>query len=964
MDAYQALTEPVLERARLLARLAGAHPKIVALIAPAGFGKSTLAAQFSTSASRAAVCDCSWVDDSSSFLRAVLAALAKESPELNASMATTQVLIADKSRTPTERLELTLERWTALATPSIFTFENVERIASFPDVLAVLWRFLAALPSHRSIIICSRPQPAMHLTRFAAPHEIIALDAADLAFDRDEMDAVLRNVGLEETELDRVITLSRGWPIAALMLARSARENRLDESLRTLAGLPAGDGRVLQSYVVEEALGFLSPRGRELLGACALLPSPDALEISIATGEEFPADVVSNELATMPFLRMIEDDRYELHPLIQGALLADRREQRYDLLQRVARELVVRERFPRAAFLFLESGDQRSAADALARVDALMQQRYPVEYVGVLTRLDSETVAAYPALWFGTIFARLDNVDQTTILHEAQAYWLRFTSDTALNHRAALLAALALLLSEDGRHIEARDAIEMFYRESGCLDCPEIFPRASLLHAHAAVLARLGNLSEAETCFDAALPLVSGRHVSLVSWNANRAIHVERVLGRRDRERAMLDNAILHAKQSQTTTLIARSIAEATFAAWLAGEEKLYAEYLHLLAEQVERHKIRGLRHFVACASGRTERHPVGIELPARLAEAHLIASTKAASAAAARHHVNAAVAAADRYNEPMLQVLTRIAVAQVDPARRERAAAEAVLFANRIASAPLNLAVERWSQGDLGTDLLTPFLAQLAKRRSASAARFRVALLAGRVSTIQGTVILRPREHELLFMLSAQRRPVSIGKLTASMWPDENEEQARNSLYVLLHRMRKRFGDSELIVHTPEGYAIDAAAVIDLWEAEDAYHDLRLGVHLDESGRERLRDMLELLRSRSAGRARARDWYGAFERRVNGLIRNIGLLLARNALKRGEILDAIALAEALIVDDPLDEEAREIAIHAHLQAGSLASVRREYRSYQEILMRELEVSPSEALQGLVAERAGMKRKQ
>ncbi len=950
-DTDRALSEPALERGRLLARLADGRAKIIALIAPAGFGKSTLAAQFSATSTRAAICDCAWVEDRSGFLRAVLAALAKESPESSATLATTQPLIADPSRMATESLELTLECWTACAAPAVFTFENVERIEALPDVLAVLCRLLAARPSSRTIVICSRTRARLQLTRFAAPHEIVALGAVDLAFDHNEMRAVLARLELDDAELERASLLSRGWPIAVLMLARLFPESRFHGFLETLGQLYAGDRDVLQSYVVEEALGSLSLRERELLAACALLPSPDALELSIAT-EADSVDDVSQGLAATPFLRVLDGGRYELHPLVQEVLSAAQPKRRCALLRRVAGELVARGRFTRAAFLFLEARDQRSAANALARVDALTQQRFPVEYGSVVTRLDSETLAAYPALWYGSAFARRYNVDESTMVREAQGYWLGFGPEATPADRAPLLTALALLLSDLGRHAEARDAIESFQRESNLPERPQNFFHASLEHVHAAVLARMGHLAEAEKRFEAALPLIADRHVSSANCNANRAIYVERVLGRRDRERAMLDNAILHAKQSQTVTLFVGLIAESTFAAWLAGEDDLYAEHLQLLSDQVESHAIRGLRHFVACARGRARPQCVGIESLVWLVEAHLIASTKAPSPAAARDHANAAIAAADRYNVPMLQVLSRIAAVQIDPDRHETGTADALLLARRVDSLPLNRAVAAWSRGSQEMELLAPFLARFASRRSERVPLLK--LLAGRVSTPDGTIVLRPREHELLLLLAARRRPVSIGELTASLWPDDDDERARNAFYVLVSRMRKRFGDSELIVHSPEGYAINARAAVDFWEAEDAYREVKGRDRLDDSTRGRLQVILEQLRARSVGQARGRDWYGAFERRVSGLIRNVGLLLARDALRRGGLADAIATAEALIAEDPLDEDSREIAIRAHLQSGSVAAARREYRSYDEVLMRELGTHASGALQDLL----------
>jgi hypothetical protein len=215
-------------------------------------------------------------------------------------------------------------------------------------------------------------------------------------------------------------------------------------------------------------------RERELLAACALLPSPDALELSIAT-EADSVDDVSQGLAATPFLRVLDGGRYELHPLVQEVLSAAQPKRRCALLRRVAGELVARGRFTRAAFLFLEARDQRSAANALARVDALTQQRFPVEYGSVVTRLDSETLAAYPALWYGSAFARRYNVDESTMVREAQGYWLGFGPEATPADRAPLLTALALLLSDLGRHAEARDAIENFQRESNLPSARKIF---------------------------------------------------------------------------------------------------------------------------------------------------------------------------------------------------------------------------------------------------------------------------------------------------------------------------------------------------------------------------------------------------------------------------------------------------------------------------------------------------------
>ena len=95
-------------------------------------------------------------------------------------------------------------------------------------------------------------------------------------------------------------------------------------------------------------------------------------------------------------------------------------------------------------------------------------------------------------------------------------------------------------------------------------------------------------------------------------------------------------------------------------------------------------------------------------------------------------------------------------------------------------------------------------------------------------------------------------------------------------------------------------------------------------------------------------------DWFEPIEEHMRRLARDVNVILARDALLAGNVDRALTLAHRLSVNDPLDEEAQEIAIRALLQAGDRAAAIFEYRRYRELLQRELDEEPSTTLRRLV----------
>ena len=87
--------ESTIARAALVERTRAVRPAILALLAPAGFGKSTLARQMLDGSGPYAVCDCRGITDEFDFARRVVSALADETPERSGNLAQSELLVGD-----------------------------------------------------------------------------------------------------------------------------------------------------------------------------------------------------------------------------------------------------------------------------------------------------------------------------------------------------------------------------------------------------------------------------------------------------------------------------------------------------------------------------------------------------------------------------------------------------------------------------------------------------------------------------------------------------------------------------------------------------------------------------------------------------------------------------------------------------------------------------------------------------
>ena len=195
-------------------------------------------------------------------------------------------------------------------------------------------------------------------------------------------------------------------------------------------------------------------------------------------------------------------------------------------------------------------------------------------------------------------------------------------------------------------------------------------------------------------------------------------------------------------------------------------------------------------------------------------------------------------------------------------------------------------------------------------------------------------------RLQRFLALIALRRDLQHRSRLAFELWPDSDERQARTNLRKLLHDFRFSLPDAsefveidnEIVRWIPTG-----PADVDVLRFRDAIAagDLKLAARL-YSG-----DLLPacyedwVLDERAKLRAEA---YGAFMR------------LTEETAGHHDHKATIRYAQRLIDLEPTDEAAVRIQMEAHLAVGNRSAALRAYHRFAEVLERELEVAPGEAI--------------
>lgn len=262
----------LISRARLIERLnEGLSGNITLLCAPAGFGKTTLLTQWLQTIER----QTAWLsldandNELRTFVQSLTAALQTIVPD--AFQAAASLLMAPRNPPPTQIATLLINDLADLPEDIVLVLDNYQLISA-SEVHTLLDQLIGYLPSQLHLVLSTRSDPPLPLTRWRAKGYLNELRYVDLRFTYEETEVFLTGIlGNEATHETAFVLeeLTEGW-VAMLRLAAISLRNTIDRTafIERLRHYP---DHSISSYLADEILSQQVPSMQNFLVQISIL---------------------------------------------------------------------------------------------------------------------------------------------------------------------------------------------------------------------------------------------------------------------------------------------------------------------------------------------------------------------------------------------------------------------------------------------------------------------------------------------------------------------------------------------------------------------------------------------------------------------------------------------------------------------------------------------------------------------
>ncbi|MHB9074659.1 MAG: BTAD domain-containing putative transcriptional regulator [Desulfobaccales bacterium] len=512
-------TSDTVERARLLS-LTSQSPKkrLTTIVASAGYGKTTLVAQAKSLWNSKTI----WYRleesdrDLSTFISYLVAGLRKYHPEFG--MATLKYLRETRDVDIELRPVLNIfmsEIEDIVQEDTIIVLDDYHLIKDSQEIKEALGIFLHDLSSLIHLILISRSETFLPLSRLRSMQEVIDINEQDLAFTAGEIQQLyseMFDISLEPCNIDTIYHKLGGWIAGLILLCHSLKAKPPVEIEKNLLNLE-GSKKAIFTYLEENVYNALSPEIQDFL-----------IRTSIFT--RFNATLGDRVLHldySLQVLRYLEDNRlfttcvdaegqwYCYHQLFRDFLLSR-------MKQELAHEAVVR-LHRETAILLEESAEEDEAVGHYLKAEEFERACGLLKSVGrkLFTEGRFQLLSSYLQ---GIPVGYLDDHPWMQFL-QAQLTGLRGNHETAIGKYDQALKGFLKQTDEEGVqecliesgliYFQAGTLTEAQKRFQQLIGRQDLDPRLRIevLGYLIYIAAYLGNMNLADRCFDDAISLLN-----------------------------------------------------------------------------------------------------------------------------------------------------------------------------------------------------------------------------------------------------------------------------------------------------------------------------------------------------------------------------------------------------------------------------------------------------------------------
>lgn len=269
------------------------HHRVVLVTAEAGYGKTTLLADFARHHRRPTMWyrldedDRNWV----SFLHYLVAAGREIEPEFAPATKglLTELGVGTGPSRDTVIGTFMRELQSLGETGAALIIDDYHLVDAVPDIRVLIRQLIDRAPERLTLVLVTRQSPTVPLARLRTLGEVAELDAADLRFDLDETERLFRDTykrALEPDVLADLADRTEGWAASLEMVNAALRDRSPGEIRSFVRGLSGAQGEVYD-YLAEEVVGDLDDETQRFLMTTSLLQTVDPTLAEVVGG--FPA---------------------------------------------------------------------------------------------------------------------------------------------------------------------------------------------------------------------------------------------------------------------------------------------------------------------------------------------------------------------------------------------------------------------------------------------------------------------------------------------------------------------------------------------------------------------------------------------------------------------------------------------------------------------------------------------------
>ena len=477
---------------------------VMSVVAPAGYGKTTLLAQWAERNGQAFA----WVslDERDNDPRVLLTYVAEALDAVEPiDERVFDALASPGSSVPGSVVPRLGSALASMTSPMALVLDDVH-VLHDRECRAAMPVLADHVPSGSQLVLAGRDAPPLPIARLRAEGKVMEIGPSDLALTVVEASSLVRAAGvtLGQDDMAELHRRTEGWPAGLYLAALSLREGG---SLGNSVASFTGEHHLVNGYMESEFLARISPRQRVFLTRTAVLerlcgPLCEAV-LDRPGGSATLAYLARSNLLLVPLDSQGEWYRY--HQLFRDMLLAELRRQEPELipvLRRRAAGWCVRNGLPEEALEYSIAADDADAAAGLmgavavpayrqGRITTLLRWfRWLDEWGGI----EGHPMAAVLASLLAALTARPADAERWADAVDRWQY--ADTARSADPPAEAWAAVLRAFLCRRGVEQMRADADEAARK---CAELNIVTPVAALLQGVARVLS--GDLEGGNTAF-------------------------------------------------------------------------------------------------------------------------------------------------------------------------------------------------------------------------------------------------------------------------------------------------------------------------------------------------------------------------------------------------------------------------------------------------------------------------------